>query len=366
MSQGRSRRVVGVVAAIALLGLLASSASASDPPLRPLDAPVFTTEIQLPPLPPEYRRHGEQGIRFAYHPSAHQRAREIFPIAEAVRTQLSRQLSQDVLASVEVRIAVGPTDFERVLPKGVLLKSPVVVFAEHETVVLGVDPDHELGALFRHGMAHLAIDEAVGRHHAVPRWLHEGYAIHFAEQAVWERGRALWWAAMRQRTIPMNELDWHLHGVVEPSSPAAAQAADLVRFLGDEPDKFGQLFAELREGNDFESALGTAYLTDEAALEHRWRDETARGGAFVPVLLGGTGLWVFLALFITLRRRRSKRRETAERPDDTPTIGPKLRVVKAPKKAADKADRQKEHGKVQLPELDVPKVSHDGRWHTLH
>lgn len=360
-------RVLSWVVVFALVALVANASHALEqPPLRPLDAPLLAADTALPPLPPEYLTHDDQWIRFAYHPSSRERVRGLIAIAEEVRSELSRQLGSDPLASVDVRVAVGPTDLERVLPPGAPVNSPVVALAAQKTLVLRVVATRQLEDLFRHGMAHMAIDDAAGGH-SLPRWLHEGYAIHFAEQAAWERGRALWWAAMRQRIIPLNELDWHLHGVVEPSSPEAAQAADVVRFLSEDRDKFGQLFSEMRHDGHFESALGTAYLTDEAALEDRWREEVARSRAFVPVLLGSTGLWVFLALFITLRRRWSKRgRDETEPGEDTPAARPpRLRIVKVASKVDD-TEKEREHGKVQLPELEVPKVSHDGQWHTLH
>ena len=45
-------------------------------PLRPYEAPVYAAPPEVPPLPAEYLKHDQAGIRFAYHPSARERARE--------------------------------------------------------------------------------------------------------------------------------------------------------------------------------------------------------------------------------------------------------------------------------------------------
>jgi len=371
-----------------VLAMLPSAARASSPSARavlPDDVLALADGDKVPPLPPEYLTHEEGGFRFAYHPSARERVRTIIAAADATRRELTAQLGVEVLGRFDVRVAVGPNDYDRILPAGAPVGAVTLALAERRILFLAVGQrsSAELLRSFRHGMAHLAIvDAADGR--SVPRWLHEGYAIHFAEQAVWERGRVLWWAAVRQRLIRVADLDSRLGGAVAPSSVAAAQAAAFARYLSapEQGARFGALFAELREGRRFGVALQASYHADLDALEQRWRADLAGSGGFVPVLLGSTALWMLVALVVTYRRRRRKPLDEVEseplaeplaEPPDSPIILSDTRSAepkrKRPKRKA--AKRKRRHGArdgvVHLAiELEVPKVSHDGQWHTLH
>jgi hypothetical protein len=359
------------VASAQQAGAEATSGKADAPAagLRPYEAPLLGADVEAPPPPPEYLKHDQDGIRFLYHPSGRERVRALIDMAPAVRAELAAELGDEVLRSVDIRVAVGGADFARVVPEGSPQGSSVLAFAELSLLVLRLDSGaaataSDVIADFRRGMAFLALDE-VSRMRTVPRWFRIGHAVHFSRQAKMARARSLWWASMQQRVIPLVDLDWYLTDRAAYGTVAAAEASDFVRFLL-EPERaaaFPRFMAQLSAEQSFEQALRSAYQVDADGLEAAWRTDVAKHKAFVPILFGGTGVWVLLALGVSLRRRFRKRAEV----EPAPAL--KLADVSVLKLKRDKRKRRKERKRIpttELPEPEVPKVSHNGRWHTLH
>jgi hypothetical protein len=171
---------------------------------------------------------------------------------------------------------------------------------------------------------------------------------------------------MQQRVIPLVDLDWYLFDRASYQSVAAAEAADFVRFLldGERAEGLGRLCEEVRAGHSFEQALRTAYQDDASGLEQAWREDVARHRAFVPILLGSTGLWLLAALGLALRRRWQRRARAVETAAEGGNPEPTERLaLKLPSR---KRKRDPAVPRTETPAPDVPKVSHKGRWHTLH
>lgn len=347
------------------------------PPLRPYEAPWFEEPPPMPPLPPEYLTEDVDGIRFAYHPSARDRVRGMIEDAEVVRERLSSELGLEVLRSIEVRVAVGGSDFSRVVPTRSPYGTSVVAFAQLHLVVINLHAASALGAsdaraVFRRGAALLALDEATQfpAHGArqgprgLPRWFRVGYALHASEQSLLARSRALWWASMRERLIPLVDLEWHLEEGSD-ESVAAAQAADFVRYLleRDRAAQLGTMISLIREGQPFEQAMRAAYQHDSDAIELAWREDVARQRAFLPILAGASCLWMVVALAVYVRRRRARRAST------TVALETQRAPAPAESEAAPSMDLEADHVQPHaalMVEPEVPKVAHDGRWHTLH
>jgi hypothetical protein len=352
-------RTLGLLVCLASL-FIAALAHAGEPPSRPAEAPIMVGPTNVPPLPPEYLTEDRAGIRFAYHPSARDRVRVLIAEADEVRAQLSEQLGRVVLAEVDVRVARGSSDFERIVPAGGGIGSPVIAYSQLGLLVMSLraspSTSGDVRAAFRRGMAHLALDEVAGTQ-TLPRWFRLGFALNYAGPSSLARGRSLWWASMQQRMIPVVDLDWHLQGAAGPDSVAAAEAADFVRFLveQDRGRTLPRLLETAREANSFDEALATSFQSDAPSLERAWRQDVAKHKAFVPVLVVGTGLWIALGLIVQLRRRRRLR--------DAETVKAKsVKVVTTQPKRKPRSRKPT----TEIPEPVVPKVSHNGRWHTLH
>jgi hypothetical protein len=360
-----------VVLATTALSLTATAESGGGKTtLRPYEAPLLGADGELPPLPPEYLSEEVTGIRFAYHPSARDRTRALIEMAVGVRSELVTQLGSAVLESMDVRVAVGSADFSRIVPARSPQGSGVVAFTEHSLLVIGLhasgpSSSGDARLAFRRGMALLALDEVTGAQ-ALPRWFRIGYGLHFSGEGGMARARSLWWASMQQRLVPLVDLDWHLFDRASYQSVAAAEATDFLRFLleGDRAHSLPRLCEEVRGGHSFEQALRKAYQNDASGLEQAWREDIARHRAFLPILLGSTGLWILIALGLALRRRwRRHTGKPIEVAEAAPSRRSKPLALRLDRPKRERADR---FPASEAPAPEVPKVSHNGRWHTLH
>lgn len=330
---------------------------------RPAEAPLFGEAPELPPLPPEYLSREVEGMTLSFHPLARDRVRALAEEAPELRRRLSEELGHPVLGELTILVAVGPSDVARILPVGVPTGKETLALFEASTLVLALPSatvdDAEVMASFRRGMAYLALDEAAGPD-GLPRWLRTGYALRIAAYGEPERSRALWWASVQERVIPVVDLDYYLEdGALD--SVAAAESVDFVRYLseGGRAEAFAHLMRGRRAGETFELAVAEAYQADLGQLEQAWRLELARHRTFVPVLLGSLGLWGLLAIgAVFLRRRRE--RAVSEVEEEEPEPMPPRRRRRA------RRTPRIPVGAVEAAETEVPKVSHDGHWHTLH
>ena len=348
-----TRAVAALVGAVLLLATTLAVAK----PLRPYEAPLFDETPVAPALPAEYLKDSYSGIHFAYHPSARERVRALMEECQAIRTELSALVGEPVLTTVDVRVAVGSSDFDRVAPAGAPPGAGAVAVSQARLLVMGLPSrpttTHEVMAAFRRGMAYLALDEAAGLAN-LPRWVRVGFAVHFSGAREVGRSNALWWAWIEGRLVPMVDLDHHLN-TRDDDSAAAAQAADFVAYLL-EPNREAGWPAMVRAARDrsFEEAAIAGYQMSAASLETAWREDVAKHRAFVPVLVGSALLWLALIAGVQWRRRRRSRDEETEEPKKAK---PKLvRVSKLKRRGP----------ALVVPDPDVPKVSHNGRWHTLH
>ncbi|MBM4364084.1 MAG: hypothetical protein FJ104_15495, partial [Deltaproteobacteria bacterium] len=112
-----------------------------------------------------------------------------------------------------------------------------------------------------------------------------------------------------------------------------------------------------------------------AALEHEWREEVARRYSFWPVLLGGTLVWIAcLGLFaLAWRRKRARSQATLER-WDREEAGARLRAAPQPARIRIVFPERQPVAAAPLlaevvpppPPAELPRVEHEGDWHTMH
>jgi len=321
---------------------------------------------------PEYSSLEDHGIRLVFHLLARERAHTLMAKATAIRSELSAELGRDVLGTVEIRVAAMTAQMAALAPAELPPGAPAAAFRDLRMVVmsLGSPLPQEMGELeerLRHELAHLALDEAV-EGHDLPRWFHEGFAIHASGEEGAARAEALCLAALRDRLLGLRDVAARFPEGAPGGSIAAAEAADFVRFLSEPPQRqrFGALIDRLREGKTFEGALTAAYDGDLDHVERRFRKDMARRYSFVPVLGFATALWVVVALGVVLRRRRlaAQRAESAGERRYASRAAARLLKREPPSRRLPAEDD--ELAQVMPPDPDVPKVEHDGRWYTLH
>lgn len=351
----------------------------------PSDAPRFSDDrIRMPAVAPGFTTYDGGWIRFSYHPSTRERVEPLINAADEVRRELEVWLGQPVLSRVRVDIARTPGEMKTLAPVGAPYPAYAdgVAYSDLSLVLLtlaplGASETHDVSKVFRHELAHIALKDALGGR-PVARWFNEGFAVLASGETSVERLSTLWTATVADQLLPLAEVERTFPNDAATASVAYAQAVDVVRFLirGEERHRFRTLIQELKDGATLDLAVTDAYGVDLRTLEQEWREDVAKRYTFWPILLSGTGVWAgVLVLFVWgWRRRRARSRATLERWERDEAREDQLRklqesarihivLARSPQAAAAAA--------AAVPpatpaEIEVPRVEHEGEWHTLH
>ncbi|HKY39574.1 MAG TPA: peptidase MA family metallohydrolase [Polyangiaceae bacterium] len=348
--------------------------------------------LRMPGIPAGFNSYDGGWITFVYHPSIRERVQPLIAEAAAVRTELTEWLGQPVLDSVRVAVARTPGEMTTLAP----LNAPYpdyaagVAYGEIGLVLLTVKPvhpssQHELSEVFRHELAHIALEDAVGGH-AVPRWFNEGFAVMASGETSFVRWQTLMTATVSDNLLTLPQMERTFPTDENEANIAYAQAADLVRFLvrREEQHRFRGLVSRLRDGESMDHAMLNSYGEETATLEAEWREDVAKRYTFWPVMFSGSFIWMgTLGLFVLgWRKRRRKaaatlarwereeaaedeaRRRLASKTDGS-AAAPRVHIVLA-RSSPDDAPTSVPPPLPRIPEAEVPKVEHDGQWHTLH
>lgn len=367
------------------LSVLFVSPSVFATSVRPYDAPIVTPSGSsgkaIPPRPTGYLEQEESGITFAYHPSAHERVRAAIPAVMRKREALAAELGFDILKSIEIRVAAVPDEMRTLGPlEDVPAYAPALVYSHQQLIVTSLRSPRsleptDLALTLRHALGHLALDEAVS-FHAVPIWLHEGYAVVSAGETSATRAQALLMANWQHRLMPIADLETSFPADAPETSLAYAESADLVHYLMDKPRKpaFSEMLLRLRNGEPFEQALTLSYDADYARLDAGFRKDMARRYGFITVFLVSGAIWLAMGILFAVRRA-SERKQEMERHLARKAQKPRRDELEEAAQAKAQSTQepplelsavQEGMGKALLPESEVPKVEHEGDWHTLH
>ncbi len=366
----------------------------------PPDMPDLSREdptfASVPDLPPDFETCDGGWIRFAFPSSDRAKVQGIVHDADDVRGSLSSELGADVLGRLEVRIARTPTEMAALSPPDMPPPryAAAVAYARIRLVVLAMEAPQsiglpDLGQSFRHQLAHVALyDATAGR--AVPRWFNEGYAIHASGEGSLLRARTLWGATMSKRLLPLSDIERRLAGDGDQTAIAYAESADFLRFLLRRQDRgrFRRMVGRVASGQPFEDALRDTYSSNLQTLEYEWHQQLIQRYGYVPLVVGGGMLWllVFVVVGVGWYRRRQRHKATLQRWAQAQTIAEdrastgadvlRIRLIPRPRVPVAVLSNAGDSEVVSVPPppvsrrlmgtTDVPKVEHDGRWHTLH
>ncbi|NUO50017.1 MAG: hypothetical protein HOV80_14270 [Polyangiaceae bacterium] len=339
-------RGLAPAAAIAIAHLaIAGSAAAAEPP----------------PYPSEYLVHEGEGFVVAYHPGARERVRALLPQLSQIRNELRAAVGSEVLSEVHVRVVALSLELPRVAPETPDLESGGAFSADQRLVVVSGETSASTGGLeraLRHQLAHLALAEASGGAE-IPGWFGEGFAVNFSRESRGARLSSIELAVLSGEPPSLSALS--SEGTAESSAgdEHRAFAADFARFASLEPERVPALVSSLRGGLPFDRALESAFGARAATIDRSWREDVSRRYAFFPVALLGLLMW--LAIFVVGKIR--KRRAAAASSERTSTRPRRLRARVIHRRLE---TRGLEASAARRDGVSVPKVEHDGNWHTLH
>ena len=302
----------------------------------------------------------------------------LIPVAEEMKTKLTADLGAPVLAHVEVRVAGTPEEMAALAPIGNPPPSYAsgVAYRGLGLVLLTLQAPGsyevvDLPETLRHELAHVALDDIVGDQH-VPRWFNEGLAVHESGESAMARAKALWEASLADTLLPFSQLDRGFPEERQEVTLAYAESADFVRFLLRDADRtrFVSLLQRVKTGTPFDVAVGDAYSSDLRRLEYEWREEVGKRYSVLPVLTGGTILWVGIIALMGVgyvRRRRAAKAKLLQWEREEREMDELAAAAKARARAAALVENDVPV-MVELPKpvAALPMVEHDGRWHTLH
>ncbi len=385
-SRTLSSALNAVAAFLVALLLFWSAPASADVARAPADTPALHGQVTLPEVPTGYEVKQVGWLHLAYPPELSHWEDELIEEANEFKQAASERLGREVLNEVFVRLASTPREMTQLAPPNAPYPpyAAGVAYSRLGLILLTNEPlhpgdGHDLRTTFRHELAHVALSNAL-EGHRVPLWFNEGLAIHLSGENTFARTRALATASLAEELLPLAELDRRFPNDIVGVPLAYAQSADIVRYLlrSQDRERFRLLISRLRRGQGFDRALHDAYGMDVYNLERAWLEDVEGRFSFWPVLFSGTVLWTIAVVLVTLawRRKRAKHKRTMARwareealddaraqrallALDEPSAAPPMWVVARP---PDPRSPPAKAGRDSL----VPKVEHDGNWHTLH
>lgn len=364
------------------IGELPAGAPGPKPPtgpalVAPHDAPLFVATMrEIPPVPTAYVKRDLGWLKLSYPAAATERVASLVRDADAIKAELVEALGQPVLDQVEVRVAPTVADMARLAPASApppAYASGVAYTGMHFILLSMLAPRGaeavDLDEVFRHELAHVALEDAVGGRH-VPVWFNEGLAISLSNELVWARRQTLMSATLSGTLIPLSDLDRSFPRENHDVSIAYAQAADFMQFLRRRSDhaRFVAMIERVKDGQIFDRAVTDSYGSDLRKLEFQWRSDLERRFSIIPVLTGGGIIWVLVigALVWAYVRRRQRTKAILAKWEHEEAIEDAI----AARRAAVEAEASEDDAKAPFKRISVrvapQKVEHDGRWHTLH
>ncbi len=266
-----------------------------------------------------WKRAEGNGVSIYYYSGSDRDAQAMLETAGETIDSMSKLLGASVSFPVKVWAYRSSSDMSQALARrsegfeqsvitaGVRVSSDTVL-------VLGNASFDTLRHELTHVLTAVAGEGPFGR---LPAWLDEGTAVYGQEDPGSFRGAVE--AAIRSGDVLSVRSISSYPGDPKKVNLFYGQAWSLVSFLVDKggPEKFAQLFAEIKSGNGTDSALKAVYGFDQDGLDEQWRasqglreEENSDGGVstgtILAVALGTLVLAILVAglgLFIAVRVR---------------------------------------------------------------
>lgn len=296
-------------------------------------------------FPSEWSTRRIGSFVFHYRPDEEKLVSYLSSLCQEIEIRVAEDLGLEKLDEIQVTIAATHDDFLALQPQGTKAQKWVAALAypsqdkilmKSPRLLLGGQPHYE--QIFLHEVAHIALDQASrrGPHpettrrdepqagempSGIPRWLHEGYAIHVAREWSPDREVRLTRAVLKGKIIPLGRLVGDFPEDESLALLAYAQSADLVHYLIHSYGKeaFHDFVVALGRGVRFGRAAREVLGEDFHALEEQWRNHLRRRYTWIPLLTSTGTLWFLASLvFLTayVRKKWTARAKAARWPED--------------------------------------------------
>lgn len=326
----------------------------------------------LPPVPETYVTQTGEWLRLEYPPSARHEIPTLLDEADAVRADLATALGRPVLWHAQARLAPSPAELATLLPEPL---PPNAVSATHPAGDLigvalqdGHGEDVDAARALRRELSYLAMHDAT-RGNLPPGWFVIGFAASMeGEPSFGETTMPLVGAALFGKLLPFVDLDRALQEEATKTLATAEARAFVTHLRTRGPVAFANLVERLRSGDAFAVALEAAYGESLYELEQAFRDQTSLRYGYLPFLavVGLVGASSFgLSMWRGSRRKRNDEEEAPSEAPDLPVEASETMPAESRGRVRIVVRRRSGEA-VSAIELDVPKVAHKGRWHTLH
>jgi hypothetical protein len=257
-----------------------------------------------------------RGFRLHFTPRAAGLAAPLLEALERRREDIARRMGRDFEGAVDVYLADGPAEAHAIAPAGMVpppwasgLALPSANALLFDARALRAEEGRQIVA---HELAHLALGRLGSG--AWPRWFQEGFAMLVAGEWSVSRYTALYRAAVRDASIPLEALAERWPERLSEVEIAYAQSASFVAYLHDAhgESKLRELIGRASSGDAFASAFAAVYGVALERAEADWRASLASRFRWLPVLATPRALWlfttaVFLYAYLLVRRRRRER-----------------------------------------------------------
>ncbi len=299
---------------------------------------------QADPELPMYLRANADGFVVLYHPSLGDRVRHEVDRLPELRRELEAQLGTPVLTNVELEVTLGshlaPDDELRtqiILPNGQAHDSDAV----RERI--------------RFELARRAMNEASGGR--APAWFVGAFALRFSRGMSLSNVGSMVELTLRDEVPPLAALaDLETERCVSDCLAEAEAATDFVRFLSTREEALANVMTSLRSGDSgLEQAISDATKIPAEGLNEAWhRESSGRHWLIAAVTAFAIGLvvWWLARRFKRALKNRPTRQGLAARRRRKP------RVLARPSAT--------EEATLIPGRVEVPRIEHDGSWHTLH
>ncbi len=176
-------------------------------------------------------------------------------------------------------------------------------------------PDHTLGTVLTHEIAHVLIARAAG-HQPIPRWFNEGLAIHAAREWGFEDRARVAVATVRRDGVSLQEINRRFNAGSYSASSAYALSAAFMRFLRDRHGTFvaAKILDQIALRHSFPEAFRRATGTTLALEERNFWRHLDFWNKWLPFLSSSATLWMLittLALWAFKRRRQRDNEQIA-------------------------------------------------------